>query len=191
MHRNKSGFTVVELLIVIVVIGILATIVSVAFNGAQQRGRDTTRIHDVDAIATALTAIGARRDSVTLDFDASGAGYADATIGFIKTGPPDSGYSLSIKDWLKQSGYFGEGFDEPKFVYNTRDYAVTLCKDSDIGTNNRRVVMARLENPPSKTIDQQLTGNGCTSVGSVDNWWYKAYQAAPFSMNYAVMVDVQ
>ena len=37
--KNKSGFTIVELLIVIVVIGILAAITIVAYNGIQERAR--------------------------------------------------------------------------------------------------------------------------------------------------------
>ncbi|MDB5165478.1 MAG: hypothetical protein JWM00_368 [Candidatus Saccharibacteria bacterium] len=39
MFKTKSGFTIVELLIVIVVIGILAAITIVAYNGIQQRAR--------------------------------------------------------------------------------------------------------------------------------------------------------
>ncbi len=40
--RNKnSGFTIVELLIVIVIIGILAALVIVAYNGIQNRARTT------------------------------------------------------------------------------------------------------------------------------------------------------
>ncbi|HCH34158.1 MAG: hypothetical protein UY35_C0003G0013 [Candidatus Saccharibacteria bacterium GW2011_GWC2_48_9] len=42
-RRNTHGFTIVELLIVIVVIGILAAITIVAFNGVQQRARDSQR----------------------------------------------------------------------------------------------------------------------------------------------------
>ena len=43
MIRSKQkGFTIVELLIVIVVIGILAAIVIVAFNGIQNRANNTT-----------------------------------------------------------------------------------------------------------------------------------------------------
>lgn len=37
--NNQKGFTIVELLIVIVVIGILAAITIVAFNGIQNRGK--------------------------------------------------------------------------------------------------------------------------------------------------------
>ncbi|OGL23931.1 hypothetical protein A2791_03455 [Candidatus Saccharibacteria bacterium RIFCSPHIGHO2_01_FULL_46_30] len=46
---TKSGFTIVELLIVIVVIGILAAITIVAFNGVQQKARNTQVISGVNA----------------------------------------------------------------------------------------------------------------------------------------------
>lgn len=39
MKKTTSGFTIVELLIVIVVIGILAAITIVAYNGIQNRGK--------------------------------------------------------------------------------------------------------------------------------------------------------
>jgi type II secretion system protein G len=55
LYRNKTkGFTIVELLIVIVVIGILAAIVIVAYNGVQQRARDSRRQNDVQALTQAL-----------------------------------------------------------------------------------------------------------------------------------------
>jgi len=44
MRKTKSGFTIVELLIVIVVIGILAAITIVAYNGIQARAKNTSTI---------------------------------------------------------------------------------------------------------------------------------------------------
>ena len=54
MKKNKSGFTIVELLIVIVVIAILAAISIVAYNGIQQRARDTERTSEISGIQKAL-----------------------------------------------------------------------------------------------------------------------------------------
>jgi len=53
---RERGFTIVELLIVIVVIAILATLVITAYNGVQQRARDAKRVSDVRAIQTAAEA---------------------------------------------------------------------------------------------------------------------------------------
>lgn len=55
-NRNQAGFTIVELLIVIVVIGILAALVLNTFQGVQARARDTERRTDVNSIATQLEA---------------------------------------------------------------------------------------------------------------------------------------
>lgn len=48
--RKENGFTIVELLIVIVVIGILALLVITTFSGIQQRARNTNRQTDIKAI---------------------------------------------------------------------------------------------------------------------------------------------
>ncbi len=56
LHKKQQGFTIVELLIVIVVIGILAALVITTFNGIQQKGRDTERQTDVKALHGQLEA---------------------------------------------------------------------------------------------------------------------------------------
>ena len=54
MKKSMRGFTIVELLIVIVVIAILAAISIVAYTGIQQRARDSERKADLAAIAKAV-----------------------------------------------------------------------------------------------------------------------------------------
>jgi prepilin-type N-terminal cleavage/methylation domain-containing protein len=50
MKSNKKGFTIVELLIVIVIIGILAAITIVAYNGIQERSKFSREQADMNAI---------------------------------------------------------------------------------------------------------------------------------------------
>lgn len=57
---KQSGFTIVELLIVIVIIGILAAITVVAYNGVQTRAQETKIKTD---IATLVKAVSAARQS--------------------------------------------------------------------------------------------------------------------------------
>jgi prepilin-type N-terminal cleavage/methylation domain-containing protein len=52
--RKQTGFTIVELLIVIVVIGILAAITVTAFNGVQDRSRDARSQADIKNVVTII-----------------------------------------------------------------------------------------------------------------------------------------
>lgn len=54
MKNTRRGFTIVELLIVIVVIAILAAISIVAYNGIQQRARDSERSAEMQTVEKAL-----------------------------------------------------------------------------------------------------------------------------------------
>lgn len=59
MNKHKrfastAAFTIVELLIVIVVIGILAAIAIVAYNGIQQRGRVAAAKSDINALGKSI-----------------------------------------------------------------------------------------------------------------------------------------
>src|SRR3954469_5137578 len=75
---RSSGFTIVELLIVIVVIGILAALVIVTYNGIQQKARDTERKTDIKALQghmEAYWADNAKYPTLAQANDASAGGF--------------------------------------------------------------------------------------------------------------------
>ena len=97
-RRKQPGFTIVELLIVIVVIGILAAITIVAYNGIQQRARDTARKSDLAQIAKGLQIYNIDKgDFATVGCGASGGGFYD--IDYDGAGP-----LLSISQCLISAG---------------------------------------------------------------------------------------
>ena len=55
-NHTQSGFTIVELLIVIVVIGILAALVITTSTGSQAKGRNANRQSDLNSVQTHLEA---------------------------------------------------------------------------------------------------------------------------------------
>ncbi|OYX53650.1 hypothetical protein B7Y92_02275 [Candidatus Saccharibacteria bacterium 32-50-13] len=55
LQTNQKGFTIVELLIVIVVIAILAAISIVAYTGVQENARNTQRVANAKSVIDAAT----------------------------------------------------------------------------------------------------------------------------------------
>lgn len=100
MLKSKSGFTLVELLIVIVVIGILAAITLVAYNGVQQKARDSARKSDVAAIAKLYKLYNVEHAPIS---NGSGCGSSGNGNGWFNYSNGTT-YPTSIMDCLKNSG---------------------------------------------------------------------------------------
>jgi len=95
MFKTKSGFTIVELLIVIVVIGILAAITIVAYNGIQVRARNNAKMSsasaDLRALSGYITATGQNVPGIPVCMPTGTADYnADGTpdCGNVNNIPP-------------------------------------------------------------------------------------------------------
>lgn len=80
IKKRASGFTIVELLIVIVVIGILAALVIVTYNGIQQKARDTERKTDINALASHLEAYNAQNGRYPTLANANDAAFRSANM---------------------------------------------------------------------------------------------------------------
>jgi general secretion pathway protein G len=75
--QKQTGFTIVELLIVIVVIGILAAITIVAFNGIQNRANNLKVVSIVESYVTALRTYAVDHGSYPTMTSCLGTGYQD------------------------------------------------------------------------------------------------------------------
>jgi prepilin-type N-terminal cleavage/methylation domain-containing protein len=113
MLRNPraSGFTIVELLIVIVVIGILAALVLNTFSNSQARARDTKRRADLSQIKKSLL----QHEAVEghMFYSGSGCGSQGNGSGWFNLANPALNYPESIENCLKDSGYLSQEIIDP------------------------------------------------------------------------------
>ena len=76
---HKKGFTLIEIMVVVFIIGLLASIVTVSVNQSRIRGRDARRISDLDTIRNAVEMF-ANQNNGTYP-GTSGTTYCSVTIG--------------------------------------------------------------------------------------------------------------
>lgn len=86
--RRQTGFTIVELLIVIVVIAVLAAITVVAFNGIQQRAQATRTISTAQSYIKALQAYITQYGAYPITYNAC---LGDTNVDTNGNGIPDCG----------------------------------------------------------------------------------------------------
>lgn len=79
-QRKEQGFTIVELLIVIVVIGILAGLVITTYNGIQQKARNTERTTDLKTFQSQLEAYYATNGRYPTNTDLGGTSASNVTF---------------------------------------------------------------------------------------------------------------
>ncbi|MEO5949782.1 MAG: prepilin-type N-terminal cleavage/methylation domain-containing protein [Candidatus Saccharimonas sp.] len=153
---GNRGFTIVELLIVIVVIAILAAITSVSFSGIQQRGRDARRMADLNNISKALQPWSIETGQ---DFSAFPVGVSSIRgNGWYKVN-----YStVSAKDYIVNLGYIPDSVNDPTDTYGTPAFAYMIVQ-CIAGDDNTRILLANMETAQSQTVAQQLSGTTCTS----------------------------
>ncbi len=175
LFRNwhTKGFTVVEIVVVIAVIGILAAIVLASYGSAQARARDSTRMHDLNTIKSALKVHATfKGDWVEAGsgcgYNGDGGGWFNYTNG--------STYTKSISTCLEEAGYLDTPIIDPtggKTSSPTSGYTY-MKYHCGSGASLRVFVYAKLETKPQDTT---ATDGTCNS--SLDS---------SYGMNYYVQV---
>jgi len=106
MKKKQKGFTLLELLVVIGIIGILVGIGTISYQSAQEKSRDSRRRSDLKAISNALEQYYADNDG-SYPSDADCAGYESYLNGPEPTDPTTGDYyvSASYSDGCSTTGY--------------------------------------------------------------------------------------
>lgn len=178
MNRRKVGFTIVELLIVIVVVSILVSIVVVNYNGMQQRARDAKLTDAADKVADAiqLFVVGRghfpRGGSGSTAVIGSNQECADGTNGWFATGTYGA-TGCTVEDTLIASGYLSGSFSAnlpPNVLYNTTPYNRAIMVYIVNITTRKAMVFYSLESPTAADtahFNDELTACGFNPSGTV------------------------
>ncbi|MBC7869076.1 prepilin-type N-terminal cleavage/methylation domain-containing protein [Candidatus Saccharibacteria bacterium] len=105
-HLTDRGFTIVELLIVIVVIGILAAITIVAYNGIQSKALNATTLSSINAYKKAIQSYAVDKGIYPPNIPACLSGQASLGVSNDQCSTTSTGYKInssfdtSIKPYL-------------------------------------------------------------------------------------------
>lgn len=152
-HNKNSGFTIVELLIVIVVISILATITFVAFNGIQARSRDTIRNNDLAQLSKAIKLYSVDNGNYLNSSSSCGNNNGDGNLEFDYDG---AGPRKTIMDCLKDGGYINNPIRDPSGM-SPNCNGLNCFKYMKYGCGLGVFLYAHLESLPQTSTDTDTT----------------------------------
>lgn len=174
-QHSSAAFTIVELIIVITVIAILATLVTVGFGRVQATARDTTRIAHLSDIADAIKVY---RLKVGNDIQAgSGCGSAGNGNGWFNY--TSASYPASTLSCLIGQNFLNTSYTDPlgctTALSNCSGYMKYTCGTAAVPVT---YLYARLE--VGGDTQNLINANICSSA---------ALALSPYFMNYMVVVD--
>ena len=140
LHKDEDGFTLIELMVVVLIIAVLLAIAIPTFLGAQNRARDRGTQSDLRNGITAAKTIATDDAGVMTNVDVSNLGTAegaltfagtgsDTVIGVVKsTGDTPAGSTAILLNKKSASGtWFG--------IKATKEGKVTYCKGTAAPTD--------------------------------------------------------
>ncbi len=194
LGQRRQGFTIAELLVVIVVIGILASIALVVYPGYQLRTRNNERKSDLSQVAAALGTYAIQKN--TYLSTGSGCGQSGNGNGWLAAGPTEiASYPKSILTCLQEAGALGQGtFIDPSGCLwasggtcgstggLVKAYMKASCTNGGVKVN---YVFAYLESEPQKIaeVDALCDSGSVAGFDATSQKWGTNY-----GMNYYLTV---
>jgi len=161
MKQRKSGFSIVELIIIIVVIGILTTIAIVSYNGVQNNAHDTAVQSDLDNAAAQLEAYRTQQSNTTQQFPST-----TTQLGTLQIKATKDSYNTSAVNFT-----YCTDTARQKFTLMGRSKSGAIYLMTESGFRSHSLTAANITPTLCTTLGQTLRSNGFT--GSSWQSWVK------------------
>ena len=191
LATKNSGFTIVELTVVVAVIAILAAVTVVAYQGIQARANDATVKTAAENFATALKQYSVRNSPPS----GFGWGSTGPVTDGVCTGGNNGGwaqpntYQCAIGDVMLANDYLPSNFftELPKNeVYNSNRYVFMLYRCGGGNPANRYLLYYSLQNPNDQDDQQYIENANMCGISSP----HAAAQYDRYGMRGSLVVDL-
>jgi Tfp pilus assembly protein PilE len=155
---KKSGFTIVELMVIIAVVGILAGVSAVGYRGASDRARGSAVAEGLKSTADALELLAIKENRTTW--------WDDETITSQTAGHPPISLVIAetnLKRYLAVAPKV-DGLNTAQWVYDNDGDTYNGCSTSSAGTN---IYIESLNNATVATRVDEALDDGNLSCGKV------------------------
>ena len=184
--KNRYGFTIVELLIVIVVIAILASISIVAYNGIQSRANDSKTVAGANQFEKSLYIWAADHDPARLGGSTSSVAVSAGECANGSSGWASTAYVCNPEDALISAGLLQAGFvralpKNPIAAYASAGdgrYSMMLYACSATTDLNDRILMWSLNSPSASDaakFDEAWHSCGNTAAAASTSVYYTSH----------------
>jgi len=168
-RRARSGFTLVEILIVVVILGILAAIVIPQFSNASQTARQNTLKDALRYLRTQITIYAAQHNDVAPGYNAGSPGQGQSEANFLaqmegytdETGAVNPAGAGVYSDQYQYGPYLSQ---MPASPVNSLNKINAIADNTTIPSAETPPIYGYIYQPQTQTIVPDMPGNDSDGV---------------------------